>query len=133
MSSIIDIVPPLELCKQIPGGEFADCALWFVCQSDDDGGERIDIIPREILEWLEYNMGGKPHTLYPAPTLQEILFEIKNLGGRCPSASLLQNRWAVDCLDEKKYWMDNVVEQDDPDNPAKAALELWLNLKGIEA
>lgn len=31
MSKLIEIVPPLELCKQIPAGEFENSALaWLV-------------------------------------------------------------------------------------------------------
>lgn len=71
--NIEDLVPPLELCKKIPAGEFEDSALAFACQPDDDDGEETNIFTRDMIEHLEKRWGGTPYTLYPAPTLQEIL------------------------------------------------------------
>lgn len=85
MSTLERIVPPLELCKQIPAGEFEDTALvWvyddvvgFLCRTS--GCEQI-----HKKEWqLEHNHPRKiairrksGHEIYPAPTLAEILESI---------------------------------------------------------
>lgn len=62
MSNLKNIVPPVELCKQIPAGEFGDSALtWYNFRG----------IP--ILRWrdnLEKLTGVRP---IPAPTLEEVL------------------------------------------------------------
>ena len=87
MSTLERIVPPLELCKQIPEGEFEDAALvWvyddvvgFLCRTS--GCEQI-----HKKEWqLEHNHPRKiairrksGHEIYPAPTLEEIL---ESIGG----------------------------------------------------
>ena len=85
MSNLESIVPPLELCKQIPAGELEDSALvWvyddvvgFLCRTS--GCEQI-----HKKEWqLEHNHPRKiairrksGHEIYPAPTLAEILESI---------------------------------------------------------
>lgn len=56
-----DLVPPLELCKQIPEGKFKNSALIW-CE-DEDGLELV--MPREIAEFEKEGI--------PALTLQEIL------------------------------------------------------------
>ena len=77
MSNLESIVPPLELCKQIPEGEFEDSALvWvyddlvgFLCRTS--GCEQI-----HKKEWhLEHNHPRKiavrrkcGQEIYPAPT-----------------------------------------------------------------
>ena len=61
MSNLKSIVPPLELCKQIPAGEFEDTALVFrpyrmkgdeeVCQREEfDGFDEYRIVPAPTLE-----------------------------------------------------------------------------------
>ena len=82
MSNLESIVPPLELCKRIPAGEFEDSALvWvyddvvgFLCRAS--GCEQI-----HKKKWqLEHNHPRKiairrkcGQEIYPAPTLAEIL------------------------------------------------------------
>lgn len=85
MSNLESIVPPLELCKRIPAGEFEDSALvWvyddvvgFLCRTS--GCEQI-----HKKEWqLVHNHPRKiairrksGHEIYPAPTLAEIFESI---------------------------------------------------------
>lgn len=82
MSNLESIVPPLELCKKIPEGEFEDTALvWvyddvveFLCRTS--GCEQI-----HKKEWqVEHNHPRKiairrkcGQEIYPAPTLEEAL------------------------------------------------------------
>ena len=117
--NLTDIVPPLELCKLIPDGEFSDTALVFACQPDDDDGEEINVFTRDMIEHLETRLGGTPYTLYPAPTLQEILASM-------PHCS---------CRHDHLGWTTSsfYVEGNKPEfgsNPT-AVMKLFLKLKGI--
>lgn len=67
MSNLKNIVPPLELCKLIPAGEFEDSALVWV--EDEDGIELV--MPREVAQYEHDEM-------MPAPTIDEIL---EGIGG----------------------------------------------------
>lgn len=58
---IEDLVPPLEICKQIPEGKFADSALVWL-------GERV------------YIRSGEDAVTFPAPTLEEILMALGATG-----------------------------------------------------
>lgn len=127
MSNLKDLVPSVELCKLIPSGEFVESALMWI---------EVEIPQENEKEWRIVNR-TRPiefcHNLkYPAPTLQEILLEIEKAGGWCPTAYRLNVYWTVDCQDDKEDIMNDVMEQTDPDNPATAALHLWLKLKGIK-
>ena len=65
MSTLERIVPHLELCKQIPAGEFEDSALvWCRVRGEDV------VCARE--HWVGV-FGMSP---VPAPTLEEVLEEI---------------------------------------------------------
>lgn len=57
-----DLVPPLELCKQIPEGKFADSAL--IWSYDGDFWSVQD--RNAVMPYI-------PENTHPAPTLQEIL------------------------------------------------------------
>ena len=126
MSNLTDLVPPLELCQKIPPGEFQDSALAHISREGEWGHAIMTPV-----RWKVYKKCGW-FEIYPAPTLQEIMVEIDNLGGWCPTAYRLQNQWTVDYQEDKEDGMNDIVEQTDPDNPATAALKLWLKLKGIE-
>ena len=149
-----ELVPPLELCKRIPAGEFEGTfAAYFKEWAEKDleiNGCKVltitsvkpfqpfliysDLPTDEIREFVKerFPLALICKSVYPAPTLQEILVEIDNLGGWCPTAYRLQNQWTVDYQEDKEDGMNDVVEQTDLDNPAAAALKLWLKLKGIE-
>ena len=68
MSNLKSIVPPLELCKKIPAGEFEDSALVW-CRVRGENA----VCQRE--QWVGV-FGMSP---VPAPTLEEILEEIGKL------------------------------------------------------
>lgn len=141
MSNLTDLVPPLNLCKLIPQGEFEDSA--FLCEAavDMNTGETIDIriIPRPSRitsnPFVHHEL-AREFYLYPAPTLQEILAELppydKNeqiLACCVPdwadfSARVFGENWRVG-------YTGNCSINDK--NPATAALKMWLKLKGIEA
>ena len=124
MSTLERIVPPLELCKQIPAGEFEDAALvWvyddvvgFLCRTS--GCEQI-----HKKEWqLEHNHPRKiairrkcGQEIYPAPTLEEILDSLADLG-----ADFCMREFQIG---NKSYFYPTGVEE---------ALLLWFEIKGIK-
>ena len=67
MSKLESIVPPVELCKQIPAGEFEDSALVF--RPYRMKGDEVVCLREEFDGFDEYR-------IVPAPTLEEILDEI---------------------------------------------------------
>lgn len=105
MSTQKDLVPPLELCKLIPAGEFEDTA--FV---------RIDntkiIALRRSAKW---NFANQPHV--PAPTLQEILEKLP----RTVKLDFLGDDFHIYNDVPNGYGVSDK-------NPATAALRLWLQL-----
>ena len=121
MSKLENIVPPLELCKQIPAGEFEDAALvWvyddvvgFLCRTS--GCEQI-----HKKEWqLEHNHPRKiairrksGHEIYPAPTLEEIL---ESIGG--------VETWDTMTIARITNGKQNLTTN---------ALKRWFKAKGIE-
>lgn len=117
-----DLVPPLELCKKIPAGEFEDSALeWF---KDCFFGE-WHVEKRGFADAFTGN--GE---LYPAPTLQEIL-RATSPGGYtgvfCSHEG--DGDWSIgDC--ERDLYVKNGYEGE---NPETLALRWWFKQKGIEA
>ena len=121
MSRLENLVPPLELCKQIPAGEFEDSALvWvyddvvgFLCRTS--GCEQI-----HKKEWqLEHNHPRKiairrksGHEIYPAPTLEEILESIGEV-----------ETWDTMTMTRITNGKQNLTTN---------ALKRWLKVKGIE-
>lgn len=123
-----DLVPPLELCKQIPVGEFEDSAFCWV----DKGYACVlpdAVIPPErhpFVELRRYTIQGDE---IPAPTLQEILEELHKLQEDVflKWSETAYNEWLVNA------YTHNVNDYQAHDkNPATAALKIWFELKGIE-
>lgn len=91
--NIEDLVPPLELCKQIPENEFVSCYAywaeeWNINQNTLDGEEfetmisvvsdvtfiKTEQMPtQEIVEKFKSKRTRFVKDFYPAPTLQEII------------------------------------------------------------
>lgn len=105
MNNLKSIVPPLELCKLIPEGEFEDSALVWVFKGNEE-----ECAPRTM-----FNAIPNSWKVYPAPTLEEILDDFFFNG-------------AVFCrggirIGEQFY--EYPIE-------AEEALLLWFKVKGIE-
>ena len=74
MSNLEDLVPPLELCKKIPAGEFEDSVYWYRWSYIDQ---------KYLLDNCKPNVGlyrepcpcGMKY-FYPAPTLKEIMAKL---------------------------------------------------------
>ena len=121
MSNLESIVPSLELCKNIPAGEFEDSALvWvyddvvgFLCRTS--GCEQI-----HKKEWkLEHNHPRKiairrkcGQEIYPAPTLAEILESIGEV-----------ETWDTMTMTRITNGKQNLTTN---------ALKRWFEVKGIE-
>ena len=65
MSRLENLVPPLEMCKQIPAGEFEDTALVW-CR----------VRGKDVVCAREHWVGVFGMSPVPAPTLEEVLEEI---------------------------------------------------------
>ena len=120
--SLESLVPPLDLCKQIPPGAFEDSC--FV-RPDNVPGNPVWTRGTKIY-FHELACGIK---FYAAPTLQEIMDALwkfkprvwrnKNLDPEVPA-------WGI-ALNEDNFTGHCGFVQD---NPATAALKLWMRVKG---
>lgn len=109
MNKLEDLVPDLELCKQIPDGAFADSALVW-----DSDYERWYVTEREKAD---------PDIAIPAPTLAEIMADCPDCFARRYKRA--NPKWAVIFL--RKYERVETVAFDET-TPATAAMKLWLEL-----
>lgn len=125
---IEELVPPIDLCKKIPAGEFADSALCWV----DKGHACVlpdCVIPPEqhpFVELRRYTIQGDE---IPAPTLQDLIIALSDISYYSIKIYEVFNEWNVECLVE---YGERFVSADSSYNPATAALKLWLKLKGVE-
>lgn len=133
MSNLKDLVPPLELCKKIPAGEFEDsCFVRF-------GNKPYIIIERRLIK----KDAGRKDNVFPAPTTDEILDKCKDIPCVLNPTLWWQGIWKTDCaIDKSGKLSDEFFEDADIENldleyaedksAATAAMKLWLKLKGIE-
>lgn len=119
MKKLDDLVPPLDLCKRIPAGEFADSVLVFVYGGDIS--EKGIIITRRHIESGEYVPWSN---MSPAPTLAEILEKL-------PSHYKVRMKYSRDDKLVFSVFGGGIIESDM--NAASAALKVWLKLEGIKA
>ena len=144
MNNLGSLVPPLELCKKIPAGKFADSALvwgrqWFVYDGFPAKNSQYEPFLRDNtilceVESISYYRKENPNAtlLYecaPAPTAAEIL--------ECLTAN-----W----LDVPEIQYDGVLwkafytyhNSGNPMTPqpgttaTTAALRLWLDVEGVK-
>lgn len=87
-----ELAPPVELCREIPEGEFSDTALvWhlvevvgFVCRTsgcDQVSGQEWRLT-RSNAGWLA-RAKKRGEKVYPAPLLEEILPDLKDFSFSC--------------------------------------------------
>lgn len=121
-----ELVPPVELCQKIPPAFFEDSAFcWhysevfgFVCRTY--GCEQIQDKQWQIISNHRNKIRirrSHGEEIYPAPTLQEILSAMPHC--TCRHSHL---GWTLASV----YVNNNMPLF--PENPAAAALELWLKL-----
>ena len=122
MSNLESIVPPLELCKQIPAGEFRDSVLVWKERIGNSRDARVKI--REP-EDLSYKVESAEVNYFPAPTLEEMRWELRNL-----SVTVYENIIVASCKIDPETWVSETVNPGEHD--ADATLRIWLKQKGIE-
>lgn len=133
MNKLEDIVPPIELCKLIPAGEFEDSVLvWKHHEIFFRGIDIMDQTDRVTFRADEQNDIVSTYSstrYYPAPTLAEILDELGN-----KTVCLYDGiRYEVSvCIREcdsgtKEHQWRQYGEADR--NPASAALRMWLRIR----
>ena len=118
-----ELVPPLNLCKLSPKGEFEDSALIWL------NGEviiRFIDIQNTIPPSIQKN-------IYPAPTLREIMKNIRS------DEQFFCSFYDGEGDADKQSWSIGDGELDffvrngfEGKNPEELALKWWLKLKGIE-
>ena len=121
MSDLKQLVPPLELCKQIPEGNFTATALVWC---GDTFYQNIYVLPRACGGCIK-----KDVNIAAAPTLEEILTALEDIGFHYPTAFKQNGTWQVNCTSCKNGFHDpDLQDSSDMDNAATAALKLWLQL-----
>lgn len=123
MSKLENLVPPVDLCKLIPAGEFEDAAFaWvlsdvvgFVCRTsgcEQVSGKQWQLTRSNASRIIRARKRGEQ--IFPAPTLQEILAQLNESEVWHVNASLHF------CKKDRKYKY-----------PSDDALKIWLVWKGI--
>lgn len=124
MSKLESIVPPLELCKLIPAGEFEDSALvWLYWAKDESSfGNVVPRILKDQFSSILPGLGAVLKAEVPAPTLAEIRRELRNL-----SVNVIDGVITVSCRINPE---DTIFETARDDNDVTAAaLRLWLRIR----
>ena len=134
MSNLKDLVPPLELCKMIPAGEFGDTAL--MCEAELGMASRqvlnIRIIPHQRITNNPYvdRKLGREYYIYPASTLQEIMEVLPH--DDAYNDLLIGYSGKVDKLTGWHIYYNGDRHRHCYDQSAvTAALKLWLKVKGV--
>lgn len=157
-----ELTPPLNLCKQIPEGEFEESPFVWVEEwaYDEINGEKVECFiylelssgymvvnpkpTKEVAEEIFNTTGKRPvRAITPAPTTDEILDKCKDIPGVLNPTLWWQGIWKVDCAIDKSGKLSDEFFDDadlcnldlecaEDESAATAALKLWLKLKGIE-
>lgn len=106
MSNLESIVPPVDMCKRIPAGEFEDSALvWKKSEKYFQATEIIDYEYKVVAR--DESKGG-----FPAPTLEEVLDAIGKI-----------ENWDTATITRPIGVNARIVD---------TALKRWFKVKGIE-
>ena len=126
MSNLESIVPPLELCKRIPAGKFAESVLVWEEDSCVFGKLPPHVVPR---------VENTYHTiLAPAPTLPEIMAELTEVMidyeylDVCAYMTSERGNWGVQIMSVGRCANNAEIDK----NPAAAALRLWFDVEGVK-
>lgn len=118
MSRLEELVPPLELCKQIPDGAFEDSALVY--------GNPMGWSPCLYPQLVTRDECSKPPLIIaPAPTLEEIMAAMARMEV-CPGVDMLVNIKGEICgrVDAGMRYVSFCGKS----TPSEAALKRWLDL-----
>ena len=123
-----DLVPSLELCKQIPAGAFEDSVFAWSFSCDKRNKEPF-VDRREDIEFCRRGMVNAP-PVYPAPTLAEILSDANKSFGfdnRGNWVDCIKFGSAILSLSQYLFSSDAVGMRHE-----EAALRTWLQAKGVK-
>ena len=132
MSNLESIVPPVDMCKRIPAGEFEDSALvyrfdhqqaWKMFPETNEDERFFYVEEREMVEFAQRNMVNPP-PMFPAPTLEEIRRKLRNLS-IVPGDDLIH----VSCKIDPENWVSAIAVNEN--DVTAAALRIWFEVKGI--
>lgn len=119
MSNLEKLVPPLELCKLIPEGEFKETVfIWMEVEASATMEKTWS-----LMEGTPYAR-NRTNRQIPAPTLEEILAKIP-----FAQVSIFADKSFVI---HPRFGKERHMRYHD-NNAATAAMKLYLKLKGIEA
>ena len=111
MSNLENLVPPVELCKQIPAGEFKDSALVWDIHGKFDKWHVEKRVKRSV-RFGDYGRMSPPHADISAPTLEEVLEAIGEV-----------ENWDTATITRPIGVNARIVD---------TALKRWFEVKGIE-
>lgn len=121
MSKLESIVPPLELCKLIPAGEFEDSVLvWDIHGHGKFDKWHVEKRVNRSVRFGDYGIMSPPHADIPAPTLAEILAKL-------PEGVQMRMRTARNR--ERHFQIYHYSYETWTNLPAAAALRLWLRVR----
>lgn len=121
VNKLESIVPPLELCKRIPEGEFEDSALVY---KERIGISRDYLVKMREPEDISYKVESAGVNYFPAPTLEEIRRKLRNLS-IVPGDDVIH----VECKIDPENWVSTIAVNEN--DVTAAALRLWFKVKGI--
>ena len=130
MSNLKSIVPPVELCKLIPEGEFEGSVFAWRYPAYDERNRRL-LNGWEVIEvnWYAVKEYKKKYDerekFFPAPTMEEIRRKLLNLS-IVPGDDVIH----VECKIDPENWVSTIAV--DENDVTAAALRLWFKVKGIE-
>ncbi len=133
MSNLENLVPPVELCRMIPAGEFGDSTLVYRFDHQQAGkmfpetneDERFFYVEeREMVEFAQRNMVNPP-PMFPAPTLEEILAKLRDITEQ-PGVYCGRITGLFVC--DSKEFLTPIKDK----SGAAAALRLWFKVKGVK-
>ncbi len=136
MATLETIVPDLELCVLIPDGKFNESALvWSRTFRPYHEGDVtvVENVCQRAMKHLQVTQYVSRQEVHPAPTLAEVLADLPpGATGFCTIQDTQSNYAGCKIDTSIQFAADDAYELEDFDqNPANAALRLWLKLKGI--
>ena len=119
--NIEDLVPPLELCGQIPYGYFTDSVFaWW----HDVGGQTLTLHLRNA----PVNNAERYVIFAPAPTLAEIMADLAKFGKKA-EADCIFDHWK-EPLFSADYYAGSYTHIGH--NAAEEALKVWFDVRKAE-
>ena len=147
MSNLKYLVPPVDLCQQIPEGAFTNSVFVWSYSCDKRKTEPF-LDERDCIEFCRREMVNAP-LVYPAPTLQEILeglptmieepVDLIGINTTAPRWLMMidgrnvnPSRWEIGYAYQYKGIIPSHHYRNYSRSAVEAAMLLWLKVHGIE-